>query len=1477
MRAKRNNRGLRSIIFSSCVMRGAILALFFCLISLGAAQASGAFLPPGLLGMTFWRGTVTQTPPPPGFVSGVFNVTMTMATDSNGYVIMNGFNQSVSQPQYWFSWTAEGRIVNGLLSYVGSGHDHNLPFGDVICDVKGTYTVGSNIMWSGGQLSGSGNCKDYSATSLLTNLSGQTLGKEQCPTCILGALRRLPGNQDQQAAGGVQYTGEPIDLATGNVTESMTDYEATGPNRLAFTRYYNSEVPVATYASSMGRQWRTNYDRYLNINPSFLKTYVVNGSTANLIAERPDGSQLIFSLIGANWVSDSYNDATLAVSGPIYTLTLHDDTVETYLANGPEAKLMSIKYRGGYTQTLAYNSDGSLANVIDSYGRQLTFTYTSGLLTSVATPDTLMLTYAYDSSGLNLGVKDRLVSISYNTQPLTSQTYQYANPSLPFALTSITDENGRIYTSWTYDTYGRALTSRHAGGADLTTVTYNDSTDGSRLVVNSLGQQETYTFDNFLGVPRLKQIVRKGQNFNLVNSFTYDTNNFLAGVTDWDKHVTLFTNDAHGDPTTIVEGSGTKDARTTTITYDDTWVHLPKIVVTPGLTTTYTYDQDSNPLTITGTDTTDNVVPYSTSGQQRTWALTWKDFLPASLTPPNGGEYATQFTFDGSGALVGITNALGQTLQITSHTGGGRPLTILDPNNVTTTITYSPRNWLLTRAVVTSHGNLTTANTYDAVGNVIKVTQPDGSYFTGAYDAAHRLVQVADRFGNNMNYSLDAAGDATASNIQNPSHQVTRAHNSAFDMLRRKTADTNGTGWKTSYGYFNNGALYQYVPPGMAYNYTIDALNRALSESAYPYGYTYFTYDAHDRPVTVTSRNGSETSYVYDGFGDVIQQSSPDSGTTVYCYDADGNLTQKVDALGITSNYAYDFMDRISSVSYPADPPENVTYTYDQKGPGFAFGIGRLTTLKDAVGSLTRTYDERGNLIREQRISSTNVFTTTYGYDAASRLASITYPSGALVTYGRDATGRVISVTAKPYKGLTTIVASAITYEPFGPWLGLTYGNGIVETITRDADYALLTIKDIGSTSLQDSAYTYPTYDLPSTYTDKLNPANNLGISYNKLYFITQVTYANSRLTYAYDNNGNRTSSTGDINYTYGYAANSNRLTSITPQNFLATAVYTNAAGNITGYSQPYGVAGVTGLSYNNSGRLSQVSGMLGVLGTYTYDGFGNRFSKTVGANKTFYASAPDTTLLEETTNGSATDYIYLNGRPLAMLTGTTFTYLHDNLIGTPQAGTDNAQNVVWRGSYLPFGEPISVEGSVTVNLRMPGQYYDAETGFSHNGFRDYVPALGRYLEPDPIGIAGGLNTYGYALQRPVDLNDRTGLLTFKDIDRFFKSVGSGEDIGDTFLKAFRAGTLTVPGLNWANLGFSVCDLSEESSPKNAVEAVAAFWSAAAPETPLAAFGLGVSLGETATYFYYGLSVSLFGQNTVDEVLSGVGHSLSIY
>lgn len=104
--------------------------------------------------------------------------------------------------------------------------------------------------------------------------------------------------------------------------------------------------------------------------------------------------------------------------------------------------------------------------------------------------------------------------------------------------------------------------------------------------------------------------------------------------------------------------------------------------------------------------------------------------------------------------------------------------------------------------------------------------------------------------------------------------------------------------------------------------------------------------------------------------------------------------------------------------------------------------------------------------------------------------------------------------------------------------------------------------------------------------------------------------------------------------------------------------------------------------------------------------------------------------------------------------------FVHTDHLGTPQVVTDKNQNVVWKGEYTPFGEVKEVVNTLEQNVRFPGQYFDQETGLHYNYFRDYDTSIGRYLQSDPIGLEGGINTYAYALGNPIMNIDFFGLRT---------------------------------------------------------------------------------------------------------------------
>ena len=89
----------------------------------------------------------------------------------------------------------------------------------------------------------------------------------------------------------------------------------------------------------------------------------------------------------------------------------------------------------------------------------------------------------------------------------------------------------------------------------------------------------------------------------------------------------------------------------------------------------------------------------------------------------------------------------------------------------------------------------------------------------------------------------------------------------------------------------------------------------------------------------------------------------------------------------------------------------------------------------------------------------------------------------------------------------------------------------------------------------------------------------------------------------------------------------------------------------------------------------------------------------------------------------------------MAKIEGTNVYYYHNDALGTPQKVTDASGVVVWAADYKPFGEVTITVSTITNNLRFPGQYFDQETGLLYNYYRDYNPAIGKYVEADPLNL----------------------------------------------------------------------------------------------------------------------------------------------
>jgi len=231
--------------------------------------------------------------------------------------------------------------------------------------------------------------------------------------------------------------------------------------------------------------------------------------------------------------------------------------------------------------------------------------------------------------------------------------------------------------------------------------------------------------------------------------------------------------------------------------------------------------------------------------------------------------------------------------------------------------------------------------------------------------------------------------------------------------------------------------------------------------------------------------------------------------------------------------------------------------------------------------------------------------------------------------------------------------------------------------------------------------------------------------------------------SWSYDANGNVQRSPASGGGTYTYVPGTNILAALgTGEHFSA-----NPQGSVTADTVTGGVAWAYG--YNGPQRLAQVA-MNGVVqARYAYDGVGRRGSKTIGSTVTNYVYGMSGHLLaEHDVNGHMlTENIWLGGTKLAEVDAAgNLYYVHGDRLGTPQRLTNAGAGLAWDASYQPYGAATIAAGSgLPQAQRLPGQYYDAESGLHQNGARDYSPVVGRYLESDPIGLASGMNTYRYA------------------------------------------------------------------------------------------------------------------------------------
>ena len=1211
--------------------------------------------------------------------------------------------------------------------------------------------------------------------------------------------------------------GEPISLGNGNVSLQQEDVPApTGVPQGAFARFYNSASPIISdlvtgwthsfsrriipvyqqapfqlfvasnprnspLYSDIGSACSQGWEQVKSTSPLLASTTAsyangvcslsqngavvgtvtvrnasplpigITGTPVGFDAVRDDGQRVSFALGGSTLVPPQGSILSLAQTSGGFRLVDGDDNTESYDAAG---KLLSVTARSGVTETVAYNSNNLISTITDSFGHVLTLTYDSqNRLSTVSDQNSHSVQYAYDG-------QTRLQQVT--NLDGTSRTYAYESTSAPYLLTGVVDELSNRYSTWQYDGNNRGSVSYEGGTAqdDYVQLTYNN--DGSVTYTDALGAVRTVNFQQIGNQNRVVSI--SGSQCPTCEepaATTYDAAGFVSSRTDYNGNVTCYANDpSRGLELVRVEGfaSGsacpanlsayTPAAGTTQRKIATTWhptFRLPATITEATRTTSFGYDASGNLLQLTVTDTT--VSP----NVSRTWSYTYNGYGQAltSKGPRTDVNSTTTYSYYScaSGAQCGqvqtATDALGHMWTCNTYNAYGQPLTITDPNGVVTTLTYDARQRLTSR---TTAGE-TMSFVYYPTGLLKNVTLPDSSALTYTYDGAHRLTQISDSLGNKIVYTLDGMGNRTATNSYDPSGNLHLTHTRVYNALSELYQDVNAANTAavtTTYGYDSNGNRTSIAAP-LSRNTSkqYDALNRLIQITDPGNGVTQFSYDANNELTLVRDPRALSTTYVNDGFGEVTKLVSPDTGTTNYSYDSAGNLFTSTDARGAVGTYTYDALNRVTQIAYS---DQTINYTYDAG----TNGIGRLTGASDANHSMSWTYDALGRVTGKSQTVASITRSVGYGYSNGDMVSMVT-PSGQTITYGYT-NHRITSIKVNG-----TTLLSGVTYNPFGPATGWTWGNGTTVSRSFDEDGNPQQIVTAGVTN----GYAVDNASRITGISDSGLSSASFTYGYDVLDRVTSGVSTSITRGYTYDADGNILTATGSATINATMSPTSNRIASLSgsPNN---RTYYYDAAGNTTAFTG-------SNYAFNQRGFMSSRTVSTGST-YYIHNALGQFINRTgVGGVIILMYDEAGHIIGDYTSTGALNDEtVWMDDTPVATLrpngTSVSIYYVHTDHLGTPRKVTRPSDNVLmWRWDPDTFGSLAananpSGQGTFVYNLRFPGQFYMAESAGHYNGHRMYDPYVDRYWQSDPIGLAGGLNTYAYAGGSPIYFSDPSGL-----------------------------------------------------------------------------------------------------------------------
>lgn len=1084
----------------------------------------------------------------------------------------------------------------------------------------------------------------------------------------------------------------------------------------------------------------------------------------------------------------------------------------TYHYSYAGTRLTQVTNAFARTLSLAYNAQGQLTGATSPGGQSVAYGYdATGRLAQVNQADGTSRGYLYEDSRWPQAITavvneagERYNSVAYDAQGRATLSELAGGADRAVVAygansSAITDalNNTRSYQYQSQS--GRGMRTTRASALDASGNSLaSQSLDAYNLVQSQtdfLGVTTLYTWDT---ARRLK--TGETQAANRPEARTAQTQwhpvyKLPVLVTETGR-TTAYTYDALGNKLSeTITDAGTGQARTWACTYDERGL-VASHTEPGGQVWTYVNGPQGLPTKVTNPLGHETRYQYDAGGRVTRIAQ-------ASLA-------VQTYEYDSRGRLV--THVVGPLTTRYSYTATGQLQSVTQPNGHVVTYSYDAAQRLTGAA--DNRGN-SVAYTLDAMGNKVREEVKDASGAIAQVTARtisqlNKVAAIQGATGQTTHIGYDANGEPVSQT--DPLNQTTRQ---TLDGLRRPTATTFADNTAASQAWNALDQLTQVTDPkGVATQYTYNAFGEVMRETSPDAGTISYERDANGRITQQTDARSQTTQIERDALGRPTQISRGANHQTVYTWDTQrtGYLARVEDPSG-SIDYQRDAQGRITVRTQtvndnPANPARFITrYGYQQ---------GELATItypsglkviyqRDATGQITGVDTQAPGKAQTAFVSNlthtalgqpkswnwsngdsaSRVFDTdgrmvatefsSYIYDAASRITGITQHLWATST----ATGVVTNYT--------TPISWTVGYDSRNRLTSFSR-EGAQTTYTYDANSNRLTAID-KTTSDMDLDGDFDAADFQKTTSQNLN----IGEGTNRLLGFTQtlsqvrgtrtISTANSNVSYTLDAAGNLTSD-GLRKFDYDEA---NRMAKgkVFKDGEEATIRYLhNALGQRVFQGEP-----TVSQTLPNQETLGQ--GFIDWL----MSNFGWMFAQaqattSIGTAYVFGDGVlPPFALLGEYDNGSAsgsgrTEYIYLptGGSDVLLVgiyrNGRLFS-IHTDHLGTPRLMKSDVNKLVWQLPYSAFGatkptgilratdkpknamtsQPLMLKATgpaQELNIRVSFQYEHAETGLRYNLMRSSMQGH-RYTQPDPTGLAGGINRFGQNEQNPLRYIDPTG------------------------------------------------------------------------------------------------------------------------